>query len=107
MEDDDRALHARPGDEIALSFDARPLPPLNPGQARTFLVYADGFSKEMDITSASPEYVLPLPFHKMRGYPYGADEQYPSGTRYREYQDRYNTRIVGRPVPPVEATSHR
>jgi hypothetical protein len=56
----------------------------------------------MDITSASPDHVLPLPFHAMRGYPYGPDEHYPSGPRYREYQDRYNTRMISRSVPPVE-----
>jgi len=31
-----------------------------PGFARTFLLRGDGFSKEMDINSASPDVVLPL-----------------------------------------------
>jgi tetratricopeptide (TPR) repeat protein len=104
---DDMFVIARPGDEIALSFDASALPALGSGRARTFLFYADGFSKEMDITSASPHTVLPLPFHAMRGYPYAQDQQYPSGAAYREYQARYNTRIVSRTVPPVESVDRR
>ena len=62
------------------------LPPLAAGWTRTFLLYADGYSKEMDITSASPDTVAPLPFHGDDRYPYGADE------RYRLDDERY-TRI--------------
>jgi hypothetical protein len=43
----------------------------------------------------------------MRGYPYAQDQQYPSGAAYREYQARYNTRIVSRTVPPVESVDRR
>ena len=59
---DDMFVISKPGDEIRLSFDARKLPPLRAGWTRTFLLYADGFSKEMDINSASPDQVWPLPF---------------------------------------------
>jgi hypothetical protein len=60
---DDRFVVMRPGDEIALSFDAHALPPLPSGWTRTFLLYADGFSKEMDLNSASPDRVDPIPSH--------------------------------------------
>ena len=40
---------SRAGDEIALSFDAAALPALPDGWTRTFLLYADGFSKEMNL----------------------------------------------------------
>jgi tetratricopeptide (TPR) repeat protein len=96
---DDLFVIARPGDEIALSFDASALPPLGPGERRTFLLYADGYSKEMDITSASPYTVAPVPFHGMTRYPYGANDRYPSTAAHREYDDRYNTRIVRRAIP--------
>ncbi len=66
---DDRFVVAAPGDEIALAFDARGLPPVPLGWTRTFLLYADGFSKEMDINSASPDSVRPLPSHGMRDLP--------------------------------------
>ena len=36
-------------------FDAAALPPLPEGWTRTFLLYADGFSKEMNLHSASPD----------------------------------------------------
>jgi hypothetical protein len=97
----------RPGDEIALAFDARALPALAPGRSRTFLLFADGFSKEMDISSASPHTVEPLPFHGMRGYPYSVDERYPATAAHLDYQTRYNTRVVRRSVPPLETSGQR
>ena len=71
---DDSFVVSQPGDELALGFDAAALPPLRPGWARTFLVHGDGFSKEMDINSASPDVVLPLPYHGMKQYPYAEAE---------------------------------
>jgi tetratricopeptide (TPR) repeat protein len=100
---DDMFVISRPGDEISLSFDARRLPPLPAGWTRTFLLYADGFSKEMDINSASPDQVLPLPFHGMTKYPYGANESYPMTAARRAYMERYNTRLVRSEVPSIDS----
>jgi hypothetical protein len=77
MRTDDVFVISRPGDEIALSFDATGLPPLARGWNRTFLFYVDGFSKEMDINSATPDSLGPLPFHAMERYPYSAPERFP------------------------------
>jgi hypothetical protein len=99
---DDMFVIAGPGDEIALSFDGAAFPPLPAGFTRTFLLYADGFSKEMNIRSATPDAVAPLPFHAMRRYPYGPHEHYPRTAAYRAYQDHYNTRVVTSPVPSLE-----
>lgn len=99
---DDMFVVSRPGDEIALSFDGIALPVLRPQTRRTFLLYVDGYSKEMDINSASPHTVEPLPFHGMSGYPYGLAERYPQTPAHLEYMERYNTRIVSRPLPPLE-----
>jgi hypothetical protein len=96
---------SKPGDEIALSFDATKLPPLGPGWKRTFLLYADGFSKEMDINSASPDRVAPLPFHAMKNYPYSENESYPMTRAHIAYLERYNTRFVRSPLPPIESTA--
>jgi hypothetical protein len=63
---------------------------------------ADGYSKEMDINSATPDTVDPLPFHAMSGYPYRAPERYPETPAHRQYRAQYNTRTVGRPVPSLE-----
>jgi tetratricopeptide (TPR) repeat protein len=100
---DDLFVVSRPGDEIVLSFDAGKLPPLPAGWKHTFLLYADGFSKEMDINSASPDAVMPLPFHGMKSYPYARNESYPMTKARREYIDRYNTRIVAAPVQKIDA----
>ncbi|MGH9312515.1 MAG: FG-GAP-like repeat-containing protein [Vicinamibacterales bacterium] len=98
---DDRFVVSRPGDEIALSFDARGLPSLPAGSARTFLLHADGFSKEMDLHSSSPDAVWPMPFHGMTSYPYAPPERYPASSAHQEYLQRYNTRIVSRMLPPL------
>jgi tetratricopeptide (TPR) repeat protein len=104
---DDMFVIARPGDEISLAFDATRVPPARRGWSRTFLLYADGFSKEMDLNSSSPDQLAPLPFHGMTGYPYGDDEAYPSSAAHRRYRERYNTRVVPRAVPPLELSGDR
>jgi hypothetical protein len=101
-ESDDRFVVSKPGDEIALDFDATSLPPPRPGWTRTFLLAGDGFSKEMDINSASPDVVQPLPFHGMKRYPYPAADV-PAAVRAR-WRDlgKWNTRRVVRPILPIE-----
>ena len=102
LKSDDMFVISRPGDEISLSFDAEKLPPLPRGWTRTFLLYADGFSKEMDINSASPDQVGPLPFHGMSRYPYNWPERYPLTKERLKYLETYNTRVVASPVPLIE-----
>jgi hypothetical protein len=99
---DDMFVISRPGDEISLSFDATALPPLPAGWTRTFLLYADGFSKEMDINSASPDQLVPLPFHGMSSYPYKWPEHYPLTEERKRYIEKYNTRVVTSTVPSIE-----
>ncbi|HKR11147.1 MAG TPA: CRTAC1 family protein, partial [Pyrinomonadaceae bacterium] len=98
---DDMFVISRPGDELILSFAADKLPPLPAGWTRTFLLYADGFSKEMDINSASPDQVGPLPFHGMSRYPYSWPERYPLTPERRRYLETYNTRVVTSQVPSI------
>jgi hypothetical protein len=99
---DDMFVIARPGDEIRLTFDAHSLPSLRAGWTRTFLLYSDGFSKEMDINSASPDQVYPLPFHGMSKYPYGRTESYPLTSERQAYIEKYNTRLVASPVTSID-----
>ena len=96
---DDRFVISAPGDEIAVSFDATALAPLPDGWTRTFLLYADGFSKEMNLHSSSPDTLEPLPFHGMTSYPYAAPESYPTTAAHDRYRAEYNTRVVVRRVP--------
>jgi hypothetical protein len=94
---DDRFVIARPGDEIALSFDASALPPVVDGMRRSFLLHAVGFSKEMDVHSASPDVIQPIPFRAMRAYPFSWPERYP----YPQDLDAFHTRAVRRAIPPL------
>ncbi len=98
---DDRYVIMRNGDEIHLDYDATGLPQLPQGWQRTFLLYADGFGKDMDPHSAAPEFVTPLPFHGMTRYPYGKAESYPDTPGHRRYLRQYNTRRVSSPFPDL------
>jgi hypothetical protein len=99
---DDMFVVSRPGDDIALAFDAGGSS-TEEAERRTFLLFAHGYSKEMDINSASPDETAPLPFRAMTTYPYRAPEAYPQTPAHVEYLEKYNTRIVSRPLPPIEA----
>jgi Tfp pilus assembly protein PilF len=105
MKTDDMFVIAKPGDEIAITFADATADPLPNGWTRTFLLLADGFSKEMDINSATPDSVEPLPFHAMTAYPYRAPERYPDTPEHEQYRARYNTRVVTRSVPSIETVS--
>jgi hypothetical protein len=56
----------------------------------------------MDRNSASPDQAWPLPFRTMTRYPYAAPERYPDTPAHRDYVNRWNTRVVGRTLPPLE-----
>jgi hypothetical protein len=102
---DDMFVIAKPGDEIVLAFPVSAAPPTRPGWRRTFLLYADGYSKEMNIWSATPDELGPLPFHAMSRYPYGSDEHYPRDAAHRDYLARYVTRFVPRGVSSIDAAT--
>jgi tetratricopeptide (TPR) repeat protein len=95
---DDMYVVTRNGDEIQVDFDARKLPPLPTGWKRTYLIFADGFGKDMDINSSRPETIGELPYHGMKSYPYSPGDAYPNDKRHGDYLERYNTRTVGNPV---------
>jgi hypothetical protein len=59
----------------------------------------------MNIRSATPDSLGPLPFHAMSRYPYGPGEHYPDDEAHRAYLARYNTRVVSRVVPTIDASA--
>ncbi len=92
---DDRYVIARHGDEIRLRFEASAVSPAPaPGRRRAFFVFADGFGKDMDLNSARPHTVGPLPFHGMPGYPY-PEGAYPDSPALARWRAEYNTREIG------------
>jgi len=91
---DDRYVITHHGDEVRLRFDEAALEDLPPGFERTFLVVADGFGKDMDLSSAFSNTVEPLPFHGMKSYPYRFDVTYPDDPEARRHRKEYNTRRV-------------
>lgn len=91
---DDRFVIARSGDEVAVAFEAAGLDRAAAG-SRTWLLRAEGYSKEMDINSASPDAVAPLPFRRMTRYPYPPSERPAAGPG----DEAVHSRQVVRPVP--------
>ena len=89
---DDRLVIMGSGDELAMEFDARSLPPLPAGWKRDWLLKVDGWAKDRDANTAFSQSVEPLPFHGMSGYPYGPGEAFPSTPAHREWMAKYNTR---------------
>lgn len=87
---DDIFVISKTGDEFVLSFPELPAPPK--GKTYTFMLFADGYSKEMDINSGSPDAVFPLPFKKMTTYPYGPAERHPMTEEQTKIYDETLTR---------------
>ncbi len=89
---DDRFVIFGKAEEITLEFPVKGLPEVKKGFKRSFILYANGYCKDMDPHTAFGDTVEPLPFHGMSGYPYRDDESYPQDTYHQEYLKTYNTR---------------
>jgi len=94
-EADDRYVIMGRGEELTLRFAADAFGPIPAGYRRTFILKTDSFCKDMDLYSAYPDTVEPLPFHSMSNYPYGPDEKYPDDQKWQQYRQQFNTRRVG------------
>ncbi len=91
---DDRYVLVGPGDEIALEFDATALRPAPPGHLRSFVLVSHAYCKDMDLYTAAPQTLAPLPFRGMSRYPYPSPERYPATEAHQVFQQTYNTRIL-------------
>ncbi len=104
---DDRFVILGAGDQLQLDYAASDLPPLPTGWTRDWLVQLDGYNKDGDYNNGWSQQVGPLPFHGMKGYPYGPDERYPDDEAHKRYQAEWNTRDGRVLVPGLAATSTR
>jgi tetratricopeptide (TPR) repeat protein len=86
------------GEELTLRFAADVFGPIPQGSRRSFILKTDSFCKDMDLYSAYPDTVEPLPFHSMSSYPYGPNEKYPDDEKHRDYRRRFNTRRIESPA---------
>jgi Flp pilus assembly protein TadD len=91
---DDQYVLVGPGDEIALEFDATVLPAIPPHHTRSFILVSHAYCKDMDLYTATPQTLEPLPFQSMSRYPYAPNERYPDSGPHQAYLRTYNTRIV-------------
>lgn len=91
---DDRFVLVGPGDEIALRFKAESLSPVASGKTRSFVLISHAYCKDMDLYTATPETVEPLPFAEMSRYPYPSTEHYPNDAAHQDYKAEYNTRVI-------------
>jgi hypothetical protein len=91
---DDRYVLVGPGDEIALEFDAAALPDVASGHIRSFILVSHAYCKDMDLYTATPQTLAPLPFKAMSRYPYPDSERYPASEAHQDFLRTYNTRRV-------------
>ena len=91
---DDRYALLGPGDELALRFDSSTLPPTPVDCVRSFVMVSHAYCKDMDLYTATPKALEPLPFKAMSRYPYPSTEQYPATEANRHFQQTYNTRLI-------------
>ena len=91
--DDCYAIMGR-GEELTLRFPVEAFGPVADGQQRTFILKTDSYCKDMDLNTAYPDTVEPLPFHAMSGYPYGLHEHYPDDEKRARYRREFNTRHI-------------
>jgi hypothetical protein len=91
---DDRYVRVGPGDEIALAFDASGLPEPGADYERSYILVSHAYCKDMDLYTATPQTVEPLPFAAMSRYPYPNTESFPDTPEQRRDRQTYHTRIV-------------
>jgi Tfp pilus assembly protein PilF len=89
---DDKLAVFGSGDEVRLDFDPSHLPPLPKGWVRDYFFAANGYEKDMDFYAAEGNFVAPLPFLSMGGYPYTPKKSFPLDDAHVNYLLEYNTR---------------
>lgn len=93
---DDRLAILGAGDAVTIRFRADQAPKLPPGWKRDFIIHNVGYDKDADLNTVYGQYVEPLPFRAMRGYPDPTGAEFPDLPIHREDQRRFQTREQSR-----------
>ncbi len=95
-ESDDRLAILGAGDAVTIRFRADQAPKLPPGWKRDFIIHNVGYDKDADLNTVYGQFVEPLPFRAMRGYPDPTGAQFPDSPIHRADQQRFQTREQSR-----------
>jgi Flp pilus assembly protein TadD len=88
---DDRYVTLSHGEVITAEFEEEGLPPLPRGWVRDWLLYVDGFGKDMDLYTQHPDRVDPLPRHQ--DLPYRVPGwKLPSDAAWQAFREGFLTR---------------
>ena len=98
LHSDDRFVVFGSGDEVQLEFDPALLPALPSNWKRDYFFFADGYEKDMDFYAAGGDFVNPLPFHRMSGYPYSNESFSPDNVHLNDLLN-YDTRFFSGAPP--------
>ena len=93
---DDRLAILGAGDAVTIRFRADQAPKLPPGWKRDFIIHNVGYDKDADLNTVYGQYVEPLPFRAMRGYPDPTGAEFPDLPIHRTDQHRFQTREQSR-----------
>ncbi len=96
MRTDDLFVICGPADEVTVEFDATRLPPVKPGQVRSFVLRTHGYVKDVAPFTATGGDIGPLPFAGMASYPDGAADRSKAPPAQEAYDREWNTRPAGR-----------
>ncbi|GDY07294.1 hypothetical protein LBMAG52_07800 [Planctomycetia bacterium] len=93
---DDRLAILGAGDAVTIRFKADQAPQLPLGWKRDFIIHNIGWDKDADLNTIYGQYVEPLPFRAMRGYPDPTGAEFPDSPIHRDDQRLFQTREQSR-----------
>ena len=96
-EADDRMAILGAGDAVNIRFRAATSREKLPsGWKRDFILHNVGYDKDADLNTVYGQFVEPLPFQAMQGYPDATGAEYPDSDKHRDYLRRFQTREQNR-----------
>ncbi len=96
-EADDRMAILGAGDAVTIRFGAATSREKLPaGWKRDFILHNVGYDKDADLNTVYGQFVEPLPFQAMQGYPDSTGAEYPDSAAHRDYLRRFQTREQNR-----------